>query len=110
MARNLSAKSEAAAHAKTLTGALEGGRWPEGVMAETRKLPFFIRGAPLDIRWRSCEATRRGEKDCCGSQALSHIRGCRSYKETHRREADGRGSQPPSLYPTGAARHPPAVM
>jgi len=69
--------SEAATHAKALTG----GR----VMAETRKLPVFIRRALLDIRRRSCEAARLGEDDGCGSQA-------------------------PSLYPTGAVRYPSPVM
>ena len=49
--RKLSVISEAAAHVKTLTATR--GR----VMAETRKLPVFIRQAPLNIRRRSCEAT-----------------------------------------------------
>ena len=66
----------AAAHVKALTG----GR----MVAVARNLTVFVRQAPLDIRRRSSEATRRGEKDCYGSQA-------------------------PILYPMGAARHPPAV-
>jgi len=53
VARKLSAISETATHAKTLIGG--------GVMAETRKLPFFTRRAPLDIRRWPFEGTRRGE-------------------------------------------------
>jgi len=60
---------------------LTGGR----MVAVTRNLPVFFRRAPLDIRRRSCEATQPGEKDCYGSQ-------------------------PPSLYPMGAARNPPPVV
>jgi len=55
-ARKLTFISEAAAHVKILTG----GR----MVAVVRNLPIFFRRAPLDIRRRSCKATRRGEKDC----------------------------------------------
>jgi len=77
VALKLPAISKAAAHAKALTG----GR----VIAETRKLPVFIRWVPLDIRWWSGEATRLGEDDGCGSQAAS-------------------------LYPTGIAWYPSPFM
>ena len=85
MARKLPVISEAAAHVKTLTG----GR----MVTVARNLPVFIRRAPLDIYRPLCEATRRGEKDGCGLQAPSHIRGRRSCKDTYRREDDGHGSQ-----------------
>jgi len=49
MARKLPVISEVAAHAKTFTG----GR----VVAETRKLPVFIRWALLGILRQSCEAS-----------------------------------------------------
>jgi len=79
-------------------------------IATARNLPVFIRRAPLDIRPQSYEATRQGEKNCCGLQAPIYIRGRCLCKGTHRREDGGRGSQPPSLLLTGAARHPPPVM
>ena len=96
-----------------------------------RNLPVCIRRVPLDICHQSYEATRRGEKNCCGSQAPIYIRGSRSCKVTHQMEKDGRcsqahiyirghrsckythqredggrGSQPRSFNPMGTARHP----
>jgi len=52
VARKLSVISEAADHVKTLTAT--GGR----MIAETRKLPVFIRGASPDIGRQSSKATR----------------------------------------------------
>ena len=48
--------SEATTHEKILTV----GR----MVAMARNLTVFFRQVLLDIRRRSCEATRRGEKDC----------------------------------------------
>ena len=56
-------------------------------------LPVFIQRAPLDIRRQSYEATLRGKKNYCGSQAPIYIRGRCSCKVTHQREADGRSLQ-----------------
>jgi len=92
VARKLTVISDADARLVSLTGermmagaaahvkTLTGGR----MVAVAHNLPVFVRRAPLDIRRGSSEATRRGEKDCYSSQA-------------------------PILYPTGTARHPPAV-
>jgi len=90
---------EAAAYVKSLT---------ERRMRS--QAPNLYPRALLDIRRPSCEATRRGEKDGCGSQAPSHIRGRHSCKGTHGREGDGRDSQAHSLSPPGVARYRPPVM
>jgi len=86
------------------------------MVAMARNLSVFFRRAPLDIRRRSCEATRRGQKDCMACNLPVFIRWapldirCQLCEATQPGEKDCYGSQPPSLYPTCAARHPPSVI
>jgi len=107
-ARKLTFISEATSHLKILTG----GR----MVAVARILPVFFRRVPLDIRRRSCEATRRGQNDCMARNLPVFIRWVpldirrRLCEATQPGEKEYYGSQPPSLYPTGAARHPPPVV